>query len=121
MNSAQRGVITSANWFFRSIGGSLGVTIVGAVFNARLSGALASLPGGMTLDPNVLLEPASRSSVSSELLPGLVAALQHALQGAYLACALMALAVIAAAAFLPGGPAAEHAWKAPASAERQPT
>ena len=46
---ADLGVATSAINFFRSIGGSLGVAIVGAVFANRLGRVVA---GGHTLDPD---------------------------------------------------------------------
>ena len=72
----QRGVITSSNQFFRSIGGTIGVSLVGAVFNARLGPELARLPGGSTIDPNALLEPATRAALPTQLLPGLTLALQ---------------------------------------------
>lgn len=43
--AAQRGVVTSATAFFRSIGGTLGVTILGAVMNNRAS---AEIMGRLT-------------------------------------------------------------------------
>ena len=116
----QRGVITSSNQFFRSIGGTIGVSLVGAVFNARLGPELASLPGGSAVDPDALLEPAARAMLPPELLPDLALALQRALQSAYVTSLLLALAVIGAACLLPGGRAAEHAWNPSSEAGVEP-
>jgi hypothetical protein len=41
------GVATSTATFFRSMGGSLGVALFGAIFASRLTSELATLPGGM--------------------------------------------------------------------------
>src|SRR3712207_7464731 len=38
----QRGVVTSINQFFRSIGQAIGVTALGAVFNLRMSSQLGA-------------------------------------------------------------------------------
>ena len=48
-NSVERrylGVGTSTVTFFRSVGGSCGVALFGAIFNHRLGSELASIPGG---------------------------------------------------------------------------
>jgi EmrB/QacA subfamily drug resistance transporter len=48
----QLGVATSATNFFRSIGGTFGTALFGAIFGARLSASLAStLPAGAGIDP----------------------------------------------------------------------
>ncbi len=43
---SQLGVATSSATLFRSIGGSLGTSILGAIFANRLATELASLPAG---------------------------------------------------------------------------
>lgn len=49
------GTATSANSFFRSMGGAFGVAVFGSVFNNRLEAYLAELlPPGLKLDPDSL-------------------------------------------------------------------
>jgi hypothetical protein len=56
------GVATSANTFFRSLGGSFGTALFGAIFTSRLAARLAELlPGGqvggdLTSSPQVILQ-----------------------------------------------------------------
>lgn len=59
------GVATSAVNFFRSIGGAIGVALVGAVFASRLSAAVGDIvPGGGALDPSQVkaLPPGTRTA-----------------------------------------------------------
>jgi EmrB/QacA subfamily drug resistance transporter len=117
---SQRGAATSTTWLFRSIGGSLGVTLCGSVFNARLSGALNALPGAAGIDSNVVLDPSARAALADSLLPGLVQGLQQALQASYFVALGMALIVLAAVLLLPGGRAEKHAWREPANVDAGP-
>jgi MFS family permease len=62
----QRGAVTGAITFFRSIGGALGVGLLGAMFNATASADLQRLAGaGAT--PAKLLDPHSATTLSPEL------------------------------------------------------
>jgi MFS family permease len=51
------GVATSTATFFRSMGGSLGVAVFGAIFAARLSHELAGLPGAAQLSGGANIRP----------------------------------------------------------------
>ena len=117
----QLGLATSLTQFSRSIGGALGVAVMGAVLSGTLGSRLlaqATASGPLTPDlahqlaanPNALIEPAARA----ELAPGALDALQDALAGA-LANSFWLAAGFAALAFVllfwlpqqPGKPAEE--------------
>ena len=51
------GVATSTATFFRSMGGSLGVALFGAIFASRLSGELAGIPGASGLSGGANISP----------------------------------------------------------------
>jgi EmrB/QacA subfamily drug resistance transporter len=93
-----RGVVTSATQFARNIGGTVGVSVAGAIFTA----GVASL-GATGLDPNDLLSPQLRAGLPPEQLGQLEAVLASALHSVYALFAAIALAVLATSAFLPGG------------------
>jgi hypothetical protein len=64
---ADLGVATASVSFFRSLGGSIGVALFGAVFNASLSGRLGTtveVGEGSSLSPSDLLDlpPAERAT-----------------------------------------------------------
>lgn len=73
------GAATSANQFFRQIGGTLGVGVFGAVITARVRAGLPDvldgagpLPAGAAAtlaDPNLLTDPARLAAVRDALLP----------------------------------------------------
>lgn len=63
----QRGMITSAMTFFRSIGGSLGVGILGAMFNALTRDELDKLRAS-GISPAQLLDPHADVSLPPQLL-----------------------------------------------------
>jgi MFS family permease len=65
VNFQQRGMVTSSIAFFRSIGGALGVGILGAMFNTITHADLARLAGaGVT--PAKLLDPHTSGSLPAE-------------------------------------------------------
>lgn len=76
---ADLGTATSANTYFRQIGGSVGAAVFGTLFAARLTDALADrLPGGTGLPPGI--EP---ESVTPELVHGLPPGVRDAYIAAY--------------------------------------
>jgi hypothetical protein len=81
------GVATSSLQFIRQIGGTLGVSLMGAVMSARLSKGLASFPGGVGVDPQALLD---RSS-TIQLPPSVADTFQDLLAGALYPAFLIAL------------------------------
>ncbi|MBL7549156.1 MFS transporter [Frankia sp. AgB1.9] len=72
------GAATSGSAFFRSIGGSFGTAILGAIFASHLTEKLPQALGGMSLPAGF-----SPSSVSPKLVAGLAPALRHGFEGAY--------------------------------------
>lgn len=91
-----RGVVTSANTFSRNIGGTIGVSIAGALFTSGVMQA--------TVDPNELLSPSVRSGLPPEVLAGLQALLAQSLSSVYVLFVGVAVVATLIAAFLPGGP-----------------
>jgi MFS family permease len=94
-----RGAVTSSIQFSRTIAGSMGVALLGAVLNARLGAAAATLAAqaGMPAEDltSAMLNPATRTSIPPETLAALVAAMADGLHRIYVALAILAtLAVL---------------------------
>lgn len=119
----RRGVATSSVVFFRTVGGAIGVAVMGALLNASLGERYAAAAdraagGDATLtrllsDPNAVLQPAVRSRIPEEAYAELAGALSAALSPAFWVLLVFGLASVAAAAFFPRGAAedlvrAEH-------------
>lgn len=81
------GIATSGLQFIRQIGGTIGVSVMGAVMAARLSAGLASLPGGAGVDPQALLD----RSREVHLPPAVASAFEHLLASALHPAFLIAL------------------------------
>lgn len=91
----QLGITTSLNQFSRSIGGAIGVAILGAL--------LASGLAQFSQDPNALVNPEARAHMAPADLQQLQTALQGTLRNIFAASAVaVALAFLGALA-LPGG------------------
>ncbi|MCL6636462.1 MAG: MFS transporter [Alicyclobacillus sp.] len=84
----QLGVVTSSSQFFRQIGGTFGMTLLGAVLNARSSGALlqqlSALPGGFNAlqgmpDPRTNAQGLFSALLNPDLLHRLPAAVAQPL------------------------------------------
>jgi MFS family permease len=86
------GTATSLNQFSRSIGGAIGVAVMGAILSAGLS---SRLKDGLThvaaADPNALMEQSTRAALPPEILNQLEQALFESLQNVFF------VAIIAAA------------------------
>jgi EmrB/QacA subfamily drug resistance transporter len=97
-----RGVVTSANQFARTIGGTIGVTVAGAVFAAGVTSAAV-----IGADPNSLLEPAVRATLGLDALTALQTLLADALHTVYfMSAAIAAVSTLIALALPAGRPAA---------------
>jgi EmrB/QacA subfamily drug resistance transporter len=108
------GTATSTVQFSRSIGGVLGVSVMGVVLSAGLARNLQAAG----LDPasvsvNSLLDPLAQSSASSALDASLRTALAGATQGVFLLAFIAAVIGLAATAFAPGGRIAQLAAQRP--------
>lgn len=87
----QRGVVTGAVSFFRSIGGALGVGILGATFNAIARHDLSSL-SGRGISAAQALDPKARDL----LPPDALALVQHSIASSlvWVFAAMLALAIV---------------------------
>ena len=90
------GVATSTATFFRSVGGSFGVAIFGAIFATRLADQLAQFPRSVTarLGSGVHLQPEQAKHLPPLVHADFLDAFAHALHGVFLFG--MALAIIPA-------------------------
>jgi hypothetical protein len=88
------GVATSTATFFRSVGGSFGVAIFGAIFASRLTAQLAKLPPSLTahLGGGVHLNPEQVRKLPPAVHDVFLQAFAHSLHGVFLWG--MAIAVI---------------------------
>ncbi|HKG12534.1 MAG TPA: MFS transporter, partial [Pyrinomonadaceae bacterium] len=107
VSRAQLGVATSLNQFSRSIGGAVGVAIMGAVLTAGLASHLQSAAragtGHLTEEraaelasnPNALIDPEARASLTPEVLDTLQDAMARSIQKVFwVGTALAALALL---------------------------
>lgn len=95
----QLGITTSLNQFSRSIGGALGVAILGALLAAGLA--------QFSQDPNALVNPAARAHLAPAELAQLQGALEGTLQNIFWVCAAVVAIALAGAFTLPGGAVGE--------------
>jgi EmrB/QacA subfamily drug resistance transporter len=80
------GVATSTATFFRSMGGSLGVALLGAIFASRLASELTALPGDAAarLGGGVNISPGEVHALPPEIRHDFLLAFVHALQPVFL-------------------------------------
>ena len=115
-----RGVATASNQFFRSMGGTVGVAVMGTILNIQMAALfapiftrnhsiVATLPKGLS-PSNVLLTPSLRATLPADFLGQLEAALAHSLFWLYLLMLALALVGLATVFFLPGGRADQYAY-----------
>jgi EmrB/QacA subfamily drug resistance transporter len=100
----RRGVATSTNQFFRTIGGSISVAALGAVLNSHLRHVL-----GAGANANALLDPATRNATDPATVARTVTALAEGLHSVFLICLVAGLAAVLIAVMFPAGRAADHA------------
>jgi len=86
------GVATSTATFFRSVGGSFGVAIFGAIFASRLAGQLSRLPHSVTahLGGGVHLNPEQAKQLPAAVHTDFLVAFANALHGVFLFGMLLA-------------------------------
>src|SRR5918998_1079761 len=101
----------------RTVGGSLGVAVMGALLNASLGDRYRAAVGRVTegdaglarllSDPNALLQPAVRARIPEDAYAELAGALSAALSPAFWVLLIFGVGSVAAAAFFPRGAAAD--------------
>ena len=107
------GIATSLNQFSRSIGGALGVAIMGAVLTAGLANHLHKVAEGenstitheqaaeFAANPNALIEPTAKALLSKEMLAILQQAMAASIHPVFWVGAFMSLLALVAVLFLP--------------------
>jgi EmrB/QacA subfamily drug resistance transporter len=91
----QLGITTSLNQFSRSIGGALGVAILGALLSAGLA--------EFSQDPNALVNPEARAHIAPAQLAELQGALEGTLRNIFAASGVVVGLALIVAFALPGG------------------
>jgi hypothetical protein len=107
---AQLGTATATVQFSRSIGGTLGVSVMGVVLSTRLATLLTQAgvaPGSVSVDS--LLNPGTGGASAAVADEALRVALAGAISSVFLAAFLAALFGLIATAFAPGGRIAQLA------------
>jgi hypothetical protein len=96
------GVATSTATFFRSVGGSFGVAVFGAIFASRLSDQLRHLPAAAAsrLSGGVHLSPAQAKRLPPAIHSEFLHAFAHALHGVFLWGLVLAVVPFALSWFL---------------------
>lgn len=95
----QLGITTSLNQFSRSIGGALGVALLGAMLAAGLA--------EFSRDPNALVNPEARARIAPAELAALQGALQNTLRTIFWASAAVVGVALVAALRMPAGKVAD--------------
>ncbi|HET7272576.1 MAG TPA: MDR family MFS transporter [Rubrobacter sp.] len=111
----RRGVATSSIVFFRTVGGALGVAVMGALLNASLGERYRAAVdraadgdaglGRLLSDPNALLQPAVRSRIPEAAYSELAGALAASLSPAFWVLLFFGLSALAVATLFPRGTA----------------
>ncbi|MFF2482403.1 MDR family MFS transporter [Paenibacillus sp. NPDC058071] len=106
------GVATSTSQFFRSIGGTIGVSVFGSLLSQQLAsgsielnkrlGPFSAEQAKEMLDPQALLDSSTRAALPPEVLMGLREVFSHALDKVFL-CSLVFVCIGLLASLLMGG------------------
>lgn len=109
----QLGIATSGTQFFRSIGGAVGVSVMGAVMGAymRLGFKSLSKDPGLNLSglsPDLLVNPIERQNLPQEALGALRWVLAHSLHYVFIAGLIIALIAFISAFLVPNEKAVDR-------------
>jgi hypothetical protein len=98
----QSGVATSTATFFRSVGGSFGVAIFGAIFASRLTDQIKGLPASVAshLTGGVHLTPEQAKALPAGVHEDFLQAFAHSLHGVFLFGMVLSLVPFVLALFL---------------------
>jgi hypothetical protein len=96
----QRGIITSGIAFFRTMGGAVGIGLLGMLFNVLIAPRMRQLREA-GINPAQLMDPHTRASLSSESLKIASGAIGHALTWVFGAMVLAAAAQLVVTVLLP--------------------
>jgi EmrB/QacA subfamily drug resistance transporter len=116
----QLGIATSLNQFSRSIGGAVGVAIMGAVLSAGLASHLSAAAlgagavltpeaaAGLAANPNALIEPEARAALPPQILNVLQGSLAAAIHNVFWAGTIGAALALLICFWLPKSGDAAH-------------
>jgi len=96
----QRGIVTSAIQFFRTIGGAVGIGVLGMLFNVLTAPQLQQLRAN-GVNPAALLDPHRRSTLSEESLRTGSAMFGHGLTWVFAAMVICVVAQFAVTFLMP--------------------
>lgn len=116
----QLGIATSGTVFFRSIGGAVGVAVMGAVLSAQMQVQANHLSGlgdaisaeklaDLLRHPDALINPAARAQLPASVLDLLQQILATALHWVFVVGLIVAVLALIVTLLLPAGTAQEHA------------
>jgi hypothetical protein len=100
---SERGVTTAASWFARSMGGTIGVAVLGAVLTTIVAAELQGIPGASVDVANQLLDPRSREALSPALIAAASAAIASASAVIFAAMTVVGVIAVVPALLMPGG------------------
>ncbi|MDA2935255.1 MFS transporter, partial [Acidobacteria bacterium AH-259-D05] len=111
------GIATSATQFFRTIGASIGIAIMGSVMARQMLLKMANLNSPEASDqiayiahnPDVMVNPLTRGQISPALLEQLQGVLGSVLQDVFFVGFIASLFALASAFMVPRGSARQHA------------
>ncbi|MGZ8711301.1 MAG: MDR family MFS transporter [Thermoanaerobaculia bacterium] len=106
----QLGIATSLNQFFRSIGGAMGVALLGAVMTSGLVANLKTHPDltpaqaiNLSENPSALVSPEAQAAIPPTALHALQESLAESTRSVFLASAIVCAIALIFALFLPAG------------------
>jgi EmrB/QacA subfamily drug resistance transporter len=114
------GSATSLTTFFRTIGGAVGVAVMGAAMTHRLEGELASVVATapdhlreplrwLAAHPELVINPVTRATLGDDLLGQMRPALAHAVGGVFVVGLVIAVVALLSALLVPAGQARDLA------------
>ena len=114
------GSATSVTSFFRTIGGAVGVAVMGSVMAQRLhqelSALLATVPvelkarlSEVVAHPDLIVNPVTRAGLGADVLAQLRPAMAHAVGSVFVVGLVVAVAALASAFLVPAGQARDLA------------
>jgi EmrB/QacA subfamily drug resistance transporter len=112
------GAATSAASFFRQVGASVGIALMGTVMTNRLLAGLSELQadadsqiGRLLARPDAILDPLARNRLPPAVLQSLQGVLESALSNVFQVGFLISILALACALLIPPGSARQHARK----------
>jgi hypothetical protein len=114
------GSATSVTGFFRTIGGAVGVAVMGSVMAQRLhqelSALLATAPvelqarlSEVVAHPDLIVNPVTRAGLGADVLGQMQPAMAHAVGSVFVVGLVVAVAALASAFLVPAGQARDLA------------